>query len=121
MNDDVLLTRDGDIYVDENGGTFTTGSVAQAARVRLRWVLGEWPYAPQHGMPYYEDVLAKAPDPGRIRRAVRDELAGIAGVDAVRDIDVSVDRRARTAKASFALAVGEEIYRDEVAIWLATG
>lgn len=39
---DLLLDRDSDLSVTENGDICLTDSIRQAIFIRLRWFLGEW-------------------------------------------------------------------------------
>ena len=92
MNDqrlDILLTRDGDLHIDEWGDIKLTDSVRQAVRIRLQWFFNEWRFAPEYGVPYFEDVFIKNPDLLRIRRIVRDEAMSVEGVLEARDCRLS--------------------------------
>lgn|GEM_PF-3755842 len=56
---DILLTPDGDLNITENGDIQLPESVRQAIRIRLLWFFSEWRFAPEIGVPYFEDFLIK--------------------------------------------------------------
>ena len=111
---DVLLTADGDLYVNEMGDISLTDSIRQAVRIRLQWFLNEWRFAPEFGLPYLDEILVKSPNIDRIRRIVRDEAASVDEVIDVRNISITVDKPLRATKISFDLITDEVIYREEV-------
>ena len=113
---DILLTADGDLHVSESGDIAITDSVRQAARIRLQWFSGEWRFAPAFGVPYYEDILIKKPNIGRIRSIVRDEVLSVVEALDARNIKVDIDAPARTAAIAFDIVTAEETYREEVLI-----
>ncbi len=59
---DLLLDKDGDLYLTSNGDVSLTDSVRQAILIRLRWFLGEWIFNTSFGMPYYSQILIKNPN-----------------------------------------------------------
>lgn len=69
---DLLLTEEGDIIVSEN--------IAQAIKVRLLWILGEWRLGPSIGFPWFEEVFVKRPDIEEIEVAIRDTILEVDGV-----------------------------------------
>ena len=113
---DILLTHDGDLSIGDSGDVSLTESVRQAVRIRLLWFLGEWRFAPKFGMPYFEEILVKNPNIERLRRAVRDEVLSVTEVDDVRNVAISADPLTRSAKVTLDIVVGEETYREEVAV-----
>ena len=111
---DILLTPDGDLHVSESGDIAITDSVRQAARIRLQWFLGEWRFAPQFGVPYYEDILIKKPNIARIRSIVREEVLSVDEARDVRNITINIDNPARKAAIALDIVTAEETYREEV-------
>ena len=59
---DLKLDRTGDLEISEAGDVMLTQSVRQAVEIRLRWLFGEWRFAPENGVPYLERVMVKKPD-----------------------------------------------------------
>ena len=113
---DILLNRDGDLHITETGDISLTQSVRQAVKIRLLWFFREWRFAPQNGVPYYEEILVKNPNLERIRRIVKNEVQSVAEVTAVRNIRVEYNNATRQARIFYFLVVGEETYREEVVI-----
>jgi hypothetical protein len=81
-NGDLVLVRDGD-------------SIRQDLDVRLRFFAGEWFLDETAGIPYFERVLVKSPDPEQVRSVFRDAILDTEGIAALRQLDLSFDRRAR--------------------------
>lgn len=77
-----------------------------------------WRFAPQYGVPYFEDILIKAPDIERIRRIVRDEAMSVDEVTDARNITVTVDKPARRASIWLDVVTDGETYREEVEIYV---
>jgi hypothetical protein len=111
---DMLLTNDGDLAVDERGDVALTNSVVQAVQIRLRWFLGEWRFAPLYGVPYYEEVLVKNPNIGKIRTALRNEAISVDEVIDAVNIVINADSAGRLADISMDIVTSEQTYRVEV-------
>lgn len=92
---DILLNRDGDLVINATGNIEITDSVAQAIIIRLRWFFNEWRFAPQYGVPYFEEVLVKNPSDLRVRQIIRDEILSVEEVESVSRLDISSDLTAR--------------------------
>jgi hypothetical protein len=113
---DILLTKDGDIHIDEWGDISLTESIRQAVRIRLLWFFNEWRFAPPFGVPYWEEVLVKNPNVERIRRRIRDEVLTADGVLEVRNIRVDINPQTRVAQITFDIVTDTETYHEEVEI-----
>ena len=113
---DIQLSANGDLLVDEAGDIMLTDSVRQAAMVRLRWILGEWRYYIDAGVPYFEEILKKKPDIERIRMIIHDEVMSVEEVRDVRDIHIVINQPERSAAISLAIYTDEATYREEVKI-----
>jgi hypothetical protein len=121
---DIMLDRSGDIVVDEFVNISLTDSIRQAVVIHLRWFLDEWRFAPQFGMPYFEEILVKNPNLERIKTIIRDECMTVDGVKDITDISVAFEcqspvidiTRSRKAVFLFNIVTAEEIYREEVSI-----
>ena len=118
---DILLTPDGDLNITENGDIQLTESVRQTVRIRLLWFFREWRFAPQFGIPYFEDVLIKNPNITRIRTHIRREVLSVREVIDIRDLRLEINAQRRKARISFVVVTNEETYMEEVEIpWLNT-
>ena len=113
---DILLNREGDLHITEQGDIRLTESVRQAVKIRLLWFFKEWRFAPQNGVPYFEEILVKGPNLERIRRIVKNEVQSVDAVNGVRNITVEYNKPTREARIFYTLIVGEETYREEVLI-----
>ena len=113
---DILLTPDGDLNITDHGDIQLTESVRQAIRIRLLWFFREWRFAPQLGVPYFEDVLIKNPNMGRIRGIIRREVMSVREVRDVLNLNIDLDPRSRRAVIRFEAVTSEETYREEVEI-----
>jgi hypothetical protein len=119
MNDkrfDIALDCNGDIAVSETGDISLTAGIRQAVIIRLRWFLDEWRFAPQFGMPYFEEILVKNPDIERIKVIIREECLTVDGVKDITDITVTFDTHSRKVGFRFNIITAEDIYREEVNI-----
>ena len=114
---DILLGKEGDILVSENGDISLTGSVRQAVLIRLRWFFAEWRLGPELGFPWFEEVLVKNPNLLKIKGLIRNEIMKVNGVRAANVEDISFDPAARTAKVRFTCDTEVGIYREEVALY----
>jgi len=114
---DLLLDRNGDLMINENGDITITDSVPQAVSIRLRWFFAEWRFAPQFGVPYFENILIKNPDLEQVRRAIRDEVTSVEGVIEVRNITVNLDKVTRIAVINLEF-LADEIYREEIQVYV---
>lgn len=118
---DILLTPDGDLNITESGDIQLTESVRQAIRVRLLWFFSEWRFAPEFGVPWFEDILVKNPTANRIRRIIRSEIMSVEKVRDIRDLQIDINAQSRRAVFSFIVVTDEETYREEmVAPWPST-
>ena len=115
MND-ILLTRNGDLHINERGDIELTTSVGQSVRVHLLWFFNEWRFAPQFGLPWFEDVFVKNPDIQRIRRIIRDEAEKVEAVAEARNVNVNVDIHTRKAKITLEIVTTGESFTEEVLI-----
>lgn len=93
---DLLLDENGDLVVNPTTGITVTDSVVQSITVRLKWFFNEWRFAPQYGVPYFEEILVKRPNDLRVRQIIRDEILSVKEVERVTKLDISVkpDRKA---------------------------
>ena len=98
---DILLTPDGDLNITDHGDILLTESVRQAIRIRLLWFFREWRFAPELGVPYFEDILIKNPNMNRIRRIIRNEVMSVDEVRDVRHLQIDLDPRSRRAVIRF--------------------
>lgn len=116
MRDDLLLNGGGDLKINGSGDIMLTESVRQAVVIRLRWFFSEWRFAPDYGVPWFEDVLVKNPNDARIRRLIREECMAVEGVKDVRDIELTVGPATREAVMRLKIVTEERTYAEELKI-----
>jgi len=114
---DILLTPGGDLHISEWGDISLTESTRQAVKVRLQWFFDEWRFAPEFGVPYFEEILIKNPDTERIKLLVRDAAMLVDGVTDARNITVVINEPERSAAITLDIVTDEETYREEVFIY----
>ena len=113
---DILLTSDGDLVISEQGDISLTDSIRQAVRIRLLWFFNEWRFAPQFGVPYFEEILIKNPNSLRVRSIIRNEAMSVEGVLDAINITVTLDKVTRKAVIVLDVVTDEETFRMEVPI-----
>lgn len=87
---DLFIDKNGDLVVDVTAGVTVTDSVAQAIRIRLLWFFNEWRFAPQYGVPYFEEILVKNPSSLRVRQIIRDEILSVEEVEQVTKLNITM-------------------------------
>jgi hypothetical protein len=110
---DVQIDADGDVTIEKGDFVLTTGlaAIAQAVKLRLQTVRGEWVLDLDEGVPLLEgngvdasEALFSAPfDEDAWRRAYRDEALEVDGVVDVTGLDVAVDELTREVSVAMVL------------------
>ena len=100
---DILQTEDGDIDVTSNDLSFVTGSdeVKQLLRQRLRMFLGEWFLDTTKGIPYFQSILKKNPNPVSIDSAFKNEILETPGILELFEFELNVDASLRKLTLDF--------------------
>ena len=113
---DLKLNPAGDLVLTEDGDIALTQSVRQAVQIRLRWLFGEWRFAPQWGVPYFDEITVKKPDFVRVRQILRDEIMGVEGMTDVRNLDIKIDSKTRLATITFDGTADGQSFSEEVIV-----
>ena len=113
---DLLLDRDGDLSVTENGDICLTDSIRQAIFIRLRWFLGEWKFNPTFGMPYYSRILIKNPSETVIEQLFREQILSVSEVIGVEECRAEINRRLRVCRVTFCANTTQGAIREEMTI-----
>ena len=111
-----ILMRNGDIYINGQGELAMADSVAQKIRIRLLWLAGEWRWDKEEGLPYKESLFIKNPDLDLFESLVREKIFEVPEVTEVRDVNIEMDGRARTAKITFVAYTDREKIDEEVVL-----
>lgn len=113
---DILLDKEGDIALTDEGDIQLATSPVQEVLIKLRWYFAEWVFDPEKGIPWFESVLVKNPDLAGIKKRLVKEMLESDGVLEVPRIDLSVDPRTRQAHVSFQFRTDKETYDEEVVL-----
>ena len=113
---DILLTSEGDLIINKQGDISLTDSVRQAVRIRLLWFFNEWRFAPQFGVPYFEEILIKNPNSLRVRNIIRNEAMSVDEVLDAKNITITLDAMTRKAVIALIIITAEETFRMEVPV-----
>jgi len=93
---DLYLTR-GQLSLSGTG----RDAVVQTIRQRLNTGRGEWFLDLRVGLPYFTDILVKAPDLVRVKALFRQAILDTPGVESIETLDLSLDRAARALTVTF--------------------
>ena len=113
---DILLKPEGDLNITDDGDIQLTESVRQAIRIRLLWFFSEWRFAPDIGIPYFEEVFVKNPNMNRIRAHIRREVLSVRDVRDIRSLRIDLNASTRNAVVSFTAVTDRETYNEELSI-----
>jgi hypothetical protein len=75
--------------------------VRQRLDTKYRFFLGEWFLDARLGVPYFRDVLVKNPDMRVVRSLMERVAIADPGVDAVTQLDVTLDTQTRVLTVAF--------------------
>lgn len=112
-----ILLKNGDLYLNKKGDLEFTNSISQAINIRLKWFYGEWMFAPDKGVKYYEDILVKNPDDNRIKMLISEQIVQVRGIKSVKSIDIKYDLQTRIIRVIYTAVSDQEILRGEVELW----
>jgi len=102
-----LTTSTWDLYLDSSGNIATLADkpvgplLSQRITHRLQTFKGECFLDREIGVPYYEEILKKNPDLGRIRSLLSSVISTVEGVDKILSLDLSFDRKTRMLSVTF--------------------
>lgn len=111
---DLKMNESGDLEINDFGDVELTQSVRQAVLIRLRWLFGEWRFAPEVGVPYIERIMVKKPDVESIKQIIRQEIMDVDGMTDVRNLEVNIDSQKRTARITFEGYADGQNFSEEV-------
>jgi hypothetical protein len=106
---DIKLDDTGDLALESGdlvlvGGTTDAeniAAIAQHVRIRVLTFLGEWFLDESRGVPYRERIFRKGARPGLVQSLLRRAIEQTPGVRAVTEFSLEIDRRARSARATW--------------------
>lgn len=100
---DIGQTTDGDIDVTSNSPYLVTGvdEVEQLLRQRLRTFYGEWFLDTEIGVPYFQDIFQKNPNPVSIESAFKNVILNTPGFQELSEFQLDIDASLRSLTLTF--------------------
>ncbi len=100
---DIALDTEGDILITGSDLTLTTGvdAIRQHLSQRLKTFYGEWFLNMEIGVPYFQQVLRKNPDPVIIDSIFKREIINTPGILQLEEFSLDLDSATRTLTLSF--------------------
>lgn len=109
-----LTTSTWDLYLDGSGNIAMLPSepfgplLAQRIKQRLQTFRGECFLDRSVGVPYFEEVMKKNPDLGRIRSLLASVIKGVEGVVKILSLEILKDNKTRELSVRFRVLGSEE-------------
>lgn len=102
-NRDIALDDDGDLSVSGGDLQLVSGAdaIVQAVRIRLQFFRGEWFLDVDAGVPYFQDVLVKNPDPNVLQAVFRAAILETPGISELTALSIDFDRTNRRLSVSY--------------------
>lgn len=102
---DLLLDDEGDLVLENGDLVLSTGqeAIKQNILQRLRAYKGEWFLNIEDGVPYFQDILKKNPNPRAVDGAFKVAILGTPGVTELTSFDLKYDTVTRGLKLSFSV------------------
>lgn len=100
---DIKLDSNGDIDLSTNALQLTTGidAIVQHLKQRLRTFYGEWFRDRRIGVPYFEQILIKNPNPNVIDSIFKRAILDTPGIISLVTIDIDFEPTTRTMTLNF--------------------
>jgi len=96
-------TATGDLAIENGDLVLLDGpeAIAQHLRIRLRFFKGDWFLDTRIGIPYFEQILIKAPNENVVRAIFRKVILETPGVEGLRSLSFTYDGAARRLTTEF--------------------
>ena len=108
---DIALDINGDLAISSGDLQLVSGSdaIVQAVKIRLQFFKGEWFLNLDAGVPYFQEILVKNPNPNVLQTLFRKALLETPGVLAIESLALTFDGRTRQLAVSYRVTtdVGE--------------
>lgn len=106
LTDDLsgLLIKNGDLVLTTN-----SDAVKQHVTQRLRMFTGEWFLNLSEGVPYFQNILVKNPNPDIVDSLLKDTILSTPGVDELLSFNLDYDAALRTLIVDFSIRVLDTI------------
>lgn len=99
----IKLDANGDMDLTDGNATLTTGSEATGQRISqgLKLFLAEWFLDKTRGVPYFEQILVKSPNPVVVDAVLKREIISDPAVLELQRFDVTLDTALRQLTVDF--------------------
>lgn len=111
---DLLLDRNGDLFITPSGDISLGNSVVQKIRMKLLWFEGEWRFDKEEGVPFFSFFFVKKPDLNMLESMVREKIFEVEEVVEVREVAVEVCAKKRMAFIRYVAATDSQVLKEEV-------
>ena len=104
---DFKQTDTGDLFVAANGDLVLVEgleAIAQHCEIRLRTFKGEWFLDTRIGVPWFEEILKKAPQLGVVSGILKQVILGTPGILSLQTFDIDFDLPTRELLVTFEAA-----------------
>ena len=90
---DIKIDSDGDLVLQETDLVLTTGqeAIEQHLTQRLRTFVGEWFLNNTIGIPYFQQIFKKQPDPIIVDSVLKKEIIETPGIAKLVDFELDLD------------------------------
>jgi len=119
-----LATETWDLFLDETGNVSLRKSetldelvdlICQRVKCRLQTFRGECYLDRNMGVPYFQEVMKKNPDLGKVRSLLAATIVGVEGVKSLEGLKIKFDASTREYKVIFrALADNGNVVNGEI-------
>ena len=99
-----LLIKNGDLVLTQGAD-----AVKQHVTQRLRMFTGEWFLNLSEGVPYFQNILVKNPNPDIVDSLIKDTILSTPGVDELLSFNLEYDAALRTLIVDFSIRVLDTI------------
>lgn len=96
-----LVLVNGDLVLTADANPLGTNPVLQDITQRLRFFQGEWFLDTSQGVPYFQEILVKDPELGRIDAILQNIILSVPGVLQLASYKSSVDTSRRILSLAF--------------------
>lgn len=100
---DIKMTDDGDLQIDGGSLSLVTGldGIKQDLIQKLRSFMGEWFLDLSDGVPYYQNILIKNPNPQVVESLLQDRILATPGVLEILSFNLEYDPALRKLTGAF--------------------
>ena len=100
---DLKLGTDGDLEVANGDLVLVDGvaAIAQLVSQRLKFIQGEWFLDTLRGIPFFDDIFVKNPDPTLVDAIFKNVILGTPGMLRLETFNLTINRATRNLSLAF--------------------